>query len=189
MFFHPKNADIFLISPQKYVVVPLEVPPRGTCNECPQHMFLLRNKKNISSFLTEFLDFRIDYYRIYHMYSDRQAWANSLDPDETLRNAVSHLGLHCLPLIQQFLDTTSGSKLYWFKFRTYMVRSWGVRILRVNTVATILNPIKWVPRTCFYIEVGKLLYGCLLYSEVQSTLIISNSKGLTETLRDIRTST
>ena len=49
------------------------------------------------------------------MYSDRQAWANSLDPDETPQNVASHLGLHCLPLIQQFLDTTSGSELYWFK--------------------------------------------------------------------------
>ena len=56
------------------------------------------------------------HYRIYHIYSDRQAWANSIDPDETPQNAASHLGLHCLPLIQQFLDTTSGSELYWFKF-------------------------------------------------------------------------
>ena len=56
-----------------------------------------------------------DCYRIYHMYSDRQAWANSIDPDETPQNAASHLGLHCLPLIQQFLDTTSSSELYWFK--------------------------------------------------------------------------
>ena len=55
-------------------------------------------------------------YRIYHMYSDRQAWANSIDPDETPQNAASHLGLHSLTLIQQFLDTTSGSELYWFKF-------------------------------------------------------------------------
>ena len=50
------------------------------------------------------------------MYSDRQAWANSIDPDETPQNAASHLGLHCLPLNQQYLDTTSGSELYWFKF-------------------------------------------------------------------------
>ena len=55
-------------------------------------------------------------YRIYHMYSDRQAWANSIDPDEMPQNMASHLGLHCLPLIQQFLDTTLGSELYWFKF-------------------------------------------------------------------------
>ena len=59
---------------------------------------------------------KLDKYRIYHMYSDRQAWANSKDPDETPQNVASHLGLHCLPLIQQFLDTTSGSELYWFKF-------------------------------------------------------------------------
>ena len=50
------------------------------------------------------------------MYSDRQAWANSVDPDETPQNAASHQNLHCLPLIQQFLDTPSGSKLYLFKF-------------------------------------------------------------------------
>ena len=52
---------------------------------------------------------------VYRMYADRQAWANSIDPDETPQNAASHLGLYCLPLIQQFLDTTSGSELYWFK--------------------------------------------------------------------------
>ena len=39
-----------------------------------------------------------------------------LDPDETQMNAASHQGLHCLPLIQQCLDTTMGSKLYLFKF-------------------------------------------------------------------------
>ena len=57
-------------------------------------------------------------YRIYHMYSDRQARANSIDPDETPQNTASHLGQHCLPLIQQFVDTSSGSsgKLYLFKF-------------------------------------------------------------------------
>ena len=38
------------------------------------------------------------------MYSDSQAWANSVDPDEMPQNVVSHQGLHCLPLIQQFLD-------------------------------------------------------------------------------------
>ena len=47
------------------------------------------------------------YYRTYRTCSDRQAWANSVDPDETPQNAASHQGLYCLPLIQQ-----SGSKLY-----------------------------------------------------------------------------
>ena len=49
-------------------------------------------------------------YHIYRMYLNRQAWANSVDPDEMPQNAPSHQGLHCLPLIQQFLDTTLGSK-------------------------------------------------------------------------------
>ena len=51
------------------------------------------------------------YYSIYRMYSDRQAWANSVNPDVTQQNTASNLGLHCLPLIQQFIDTTSVSKL------------------------------------------------------------------------------
>ena len=29
-------------------------------------------------------------YSIYHKYSDRQAWAKSVDPDEMLHNMVSH---------------------------------------------------------------------------------------------------
>ena len=35
-------------------------------------------------------------YCIYRMYSDRQAWANNVDPDEMLQNTESHQGLHCL---------------------------------------------------------------------------------------------
>ena len=35
-------------------------------------------------------------------YSDRQAWANSVDPDQTPQNAASDQGLHCLKIIQQF---------------------------------------------------------------------------------------
>ena len=63
------------------------------------------------------------------MYSDRQSWANTLDPDEMPQKAVSHQGLHCLPLIQQFLDTTSGSKLYLFKFKN----KYGQEFLCPNT--------------------------------------------------------
>ena len=43
-------------------------------------------------------------YRIYRQNSNRQAWANSEDPDETPQKAASHQGLLCLPLTQQFLD-------------------------------------------------------------------------------------
>ena len=49
------------------------------------------------------------------MYSDRQAGENSVDPNETTQNAASHQDLHCLPQIQQILET-SDSKLYLFKF-------------------------------------------------------------------------
>ena len=50
------------------------------------------------------------------MYLVRQAWANNADPDEMPQNVASHLGLHCLPLIQLFSDTTLCSKLYLLKF-------------------------------------------------------------------------
>ena len=42
-------------------------------------------------------DFEILYL---HMYSDRQAWANSVDPVEMPQNVASLQGLHFLPLIQ-----------------------------------------------------------------------------------------
>ena len=63
-----------------------------------------------------FSEIRFFIYSIYCMYSDRKARANSVDPDEMPQNVASHLGLHCLPLIQQFLDAKSSSKLYLFKF-------------------------------------------------------------------------
>ena len=49
-------------------------------------------------------------YRIYHWYSDALAWANSIDPDQTPQNAAFDKGLHCLPLVQKFLDTPPDSK-------------------------------------------------------------------------------
>ena len=36
------------------------------------------------------------------MYSDRQAWANSENLDQTSQNAASDQSLHCLLLTQQF---------------------------------------------------------------------------------------
>ena len=39
--------------------------------------------------------------RIYPTCSDRKAWANSVDPDQTPRFAASDLDLRCLPFIQQ----------------------------------------------------------------------------------------
>ena len=45
----------------------------------------------------------IRFHRItYSTYPERQARANSADPDQTPQNAASDLGLHCLPLNQKF---------------------------------------------------------------------------------------
>ena len=35
-------------------------------------------------------------------YSDRQAWANGVDPDQMPQNVASDQGLHRLPLVQQY---------------------------------------------------------------------------------------
>ena len=41
---------------------------------------------------------------------------SSVDPDETLQNTASHQGLHYMPLIQQFLVTSTGKKLNFSQF-------------------------------------------------------------------------
>ena len=44
-----------------------------------------------------------NYFRTYFnnpTYWNKQAWANSVDQDQTPQNAASDQGLHCLPLSQ-----------------------------------------------------------------------------------------
>ena len=49
------------------------------------------------------------------MQSDRQlAWANIVEPNQLLQNALSDQDLHCLPFIQQFIDTSAHSKVNLF---------------------------------------------------------------------------
>ena len=48
-------------------------------------------------------------------YSDRQIWANCIDPKRTPQNAASNQGLYILPLFQQFLDTSTGCRMDLFK--------------------------------------------------------------------------
>ena len=50
-------------------------------------------------------------YHIHPMNWDGQARANSVDPDQMPQNVASDLDLHCLPLTQQFLGMSTGSKL------------------------------------------------------------------------------
>ena len=49
-------------------------------------------------------------YCFYPVYSDKKVWANSVVPDQTPQIVASDQGLHCLPLIQQFLDKSGGSE-------------------------------------------------------------------------------
>ena len=62
---------------------------------------------------------------LYPKYFDRQAEANSVDPDQMPQNVASDLGLHCLPFIQQLLDTSAVSKMDLFKLKFSMVRYWN----------------------------------------------------------------
>ena len=93
-------------------------------------------------------------------------------------------------------------------FRTSMVRILRVPIFRVNTMQRDAEVVpqhkQWLsgkedPNTVFakvkllcYEELNcsrQHFFSTIFINNIQSTLIISNSKGLYETLRDIRTST
>ena len=50
------------------------------------------------------------YYRNNPKYWDRQAFANSVDPDKTMQSAASEQGLHCLPYIQQYFKHINRKK-------------------------------------------------------------------------------
>ena len=68
------------------------------------------------------------YFCIYPKYSDKEAWANGVDPDQ-MQNVACDQGQHCLPLIQQFLDSKSCNEIDFFfffffvNFRTGMINS------------------------------------------------------------------
>ena len=55
-------------------------------------------------------------YHIYPKYLDKQAWTNSVDPDQRLQNAASDQGLHCLPFIKEYFRYSTSSKADFFKF-------------------------------------------------------------------------
>ena len=88
-------------------------------------------------------------YCSYCTYSKRQAWAISVDPDQTPQNAAFDQGLHCLLLTQQFYKNNQLVK--WICWREVYDKELVVRIFRVNTVSQIYQmypkfPIIWVQR-------------------------------------------
>ena len=65
--------------------------------------------------------FAVHLKKKYH--SNQMAFANSVDLDQTLQNVVSDQGLHCLPYIyNNILDTSTGSQMDYFKFRSMVGR-------------------------------------------------------------------
>ena len=55
-------------------------------------------------------------YRNNPGYWDRQAFANSVDPDQTPQYAASDQGLHCLPYIQQYFKHIKRYRMDYWKF-------------------------------------------------------------------------
>ena len=49
-------------------------------------------------------------------YWDRWTFVNGVDPDQMLHSAASDQGLHCWPYIANNLDTSTGSRMDYFKF-------------------------------------------------------------------------
>ena len=59
------------------------------------------------------------YFHIYPKHSDRKVWEKHANPDLMPHSAASDQGLHFSPLIQQFIDTSTGSKMdFCSNFRT-----------------------------------------------------------------------
>ena len=89
----------------------LGMPPLDTFNEC--QVFPYRNKIREIYYNTPV---KWSYELPYLLYVCRQTCLGKDEMPQNAQNVASHLSLHGLPLIQQFLDKTSGSKLYLFKF-------------------------------------------------------------------------
>ena len=136
-------------------------------------------------------------YHIYSKYSDRQAWAKNMDPEEML-SAVSHQcvhrkyskqyrprwdtaeygvssGLCCSPLIQQFLDKHRVVNCTCSNFRSVVVRNWDVRILRVNTVKCQL--ISTLKGTGYTFMGGNLGHNCFRLLSERGLLKILPPRG------------
>ena len=80
---------------------------------------LFSSKKNVNMSSAELVPREVKHHghadqqhnHIYSMYWDRQARANSVDPDQMPQNVASDQSLHCLPLIQQFLHVSTVADL------------------------------------------------------------------------------
>ena len=72
------------------------------------------------------------------MHSDKQAGANTVNPDEMSQNVASNQGSHFLPLIQLLQHKASGSIGHLFKFHNKYGRGWGIQAPRTNRVVPFL---------------------------------------------------
>ena len=72
-------------------------------------------------------------YRNVPKFSDRLAWANNVDPDQTAPDQ----GLHSLPFRLHLLDSLVSGRAKLFKFYYNYNNFLGVRIFRSFTVKTL----------------------------------------------------
>ena len=121
---------------------------------------------------------------------------NSVDPDETARHEPSHLDLHCLQMylfLSIGLKELKGQSSYnaeMKEMKKYSLKQ-GYEYQRTEYVELhIIGQVPWPGHTLQSVNQETFRYSiqCLNF-RLQSTLVISNSKGLSETLRDIRTPT
>ena len=76
-----------------------------------------------------------------HKNTDRQAIANSLDPNKTLQNRASDQGLHCLPIIQHFLHSSTGGQTDMFKYGKELLRCLNFKVNMVGHNENLLLEI------------------------------------------------
>ena len=87
---------------------------------------------------------------------------------------------------KHFVCSLSGSQLMWQRYLYLPGPTGKIQYQNFNATAWVL-PSLWFSWFCmFFVSKGNPFW-LLFY--IQSTLVISNSKGLYETVRDIRTST
>ena len=108
----------------------LELSCQGNSNVILQNMFLWKNKiisifgvkscilsgaMGTTAFINKY--FYSIHTCIYPKYFNREARANSADPDQTLQNAAANQSLPILPLIKKCSDLLEGSKMDLSKFK------------------------------------------------------------------------
>ena len=117
---------MYLLLHQNYLVSNKNFYLKATSNEYPHGKF--RSKPE---------------YQNNPKYWDRQAWANSADPDQMPQNVASDLGLHCLLLIPHFLDQKKTTRGSWWPCNAHLsnIALWepDLELIKANILIKVQN--------------------------------------------------